>query len=112
MITLTDDKLPLPIYEKIFSYDKELVSENDETFKALDVAAKYFSPENIRVFDRGYDSSIVTQRLVDSRVKFIVRAVGNRRVEHHGKTLSILEISKKFKEKYTLTYENQKALCR
>jgi len=108
MIALTDDKLPLPVYEKIFSYDKDFVSENDETFQALDFAAQHFSPDNIRVFDRGYDSSIVTQKLVDSGVKFIVRAVGNRRVEHHGETLSILEISKKFEGKYALTYENQK----
>ena len=35
IIALTDDKLPVPVYENIYSYEKDFVSENHETFKAL-----------------------------------------------------------------------------
>ena len=108
-IALTGDKLPLPIYEKIYSYETgDFVSENHETFATLDFLQKHFSDEKIRVFDRGYDSSIVTEKLLESGVKFIVRAVGNRLVNHNGKDLSILEIAKKFKGKYRMDFTDQK----
>jgi len=108
IIALTDDKLPLPVYENIYSYDKDFVSENAETFKALDFVGKYFGRDNIRVFDRGYDSKIVTSKLVESGVKFIVRMNDNRNIIHNGKTQNILEVAKQFKGKYKLTYQNQK----
>ena len=100
MIALTDDKLPLPIYESIYSYEKDFVSANAETFKALDFADKYFDKKNIRVFDSG----IITEKLMNTGVNFIVRAVGNRHVIWGGKSLSILEVAKKFKGKYSLKY--------
>ena len=107
VIALTDDKLPLPVYEKIFSYEKDFVSENHETFEALDFVDKHFSRYNIRVFDRGYDSSIINKKLLESGVKFIVRMVGNRGVIHKGKTSNILDIAKKFKGKYRLDFVKQ-----
>jgi hypothetical protein len=116
MLALTRDKLPLPVYEQIFSRENEdYLSDNAETFKALDYAKKWFSNENIRVFDRGYDSSIVTRELIESGVKFIVRAVGKRKVLHGGESLSILDISKKFKGKYRMDFEKKgglKAACK
>jgi len=113
VIALTDDKLPLPIYEKIYSYETEdFVSENHETFQALDFVSKYFSKDHIRVFDRGYDSSIVTDKLLESGVKFIVRTVGSRVVKHKGKDLSILEIAGKFKGKYRMDFTDQKGKTR
>jgi hypothetical protein len=107
VIALTEDKLPLPVYENIFSYENDFVSQNDETFKALDFADKYFSKENIRVFDRGYDSSIINKKLLESGVKFIVRMVGKRKVIHNGKEQNILDIAKKFKGKYRLDFQKQ-----
>ena len=108
VIALTDDKLPLPVYENIFSYEKDFVSVNDETFKALDFVGKYFSKDNIRVFDRGYDSSIINNKLLESGVKFIVRMTEKRNVIHNGRTQNILDVAKKFKGKYRLDFENQK----
>ena len=108
VIALTDDKLPLPVYEKIFSYEKDFVSVNKETFEALDFTGKYFGKDNIRVFDRGYDSSIINQKLLESGVKFIVRMTAKRNVIHCGKTQNISDVAKKFKGKYCLNFENQK----
>jgi len=108
VIALTDDKLPLPVYEKIFSYKKDFVSVNDETFKALDFADKHFSKGNIRVFDRGYDSNIVTEKLLDSEVLFIVRANDVRTVIHKGISTTMTELARKFKGKYSLKFEDQK----
>ena len=108
MIALTDDKLPLPVYEHIYSYEKDFISQNNETFKALDYAKKHFSNDNIRVFDRGYDSSIINKKLLDSEVKFIVRMTEKRNVIHNGKTQNILDVAKKFKGKYRLDFGNQK----
>ena len=108
IIALTDDKLPVPVYENIYSYKKDFVSENHETFKALDFADKHFSKDNIRVFDRGYDSNIITEKLLDSKVKFIVRANDVRTVIHNGEKINILKLANKFKGKYKLDFENQK----
>jgi hypothetical protein len=109
VIAMTEDKLPLPVYEKIFSYEKDFVSVNDETFKALDFVEEHFSKENIRVFDRGYDSSIIiNEKLLESGVRFIVRMTEKRNVIYNGKEMNILDVAKKFKGKYRLDFENQK----
>lgn len=108
VIALTDDKLPVPVYEHIYSYDKDFVSENHETFKALDFADKHFSKEHIRVFDRGYDSGIITEKLLDSKVRFIVRVNDVRMVIHEGENINIQTLANKFKGKYALDFENQK----
>jgi hypothetical protein len=109
IIELTDDKLPVPVYEHIYSYEKDFVSENHETFKALDFAAQHFDKSNIRVFDRGYDSNIVTEKLLRSEVKFIVRLNTDvRTVIHNGKPINIADLAAKFKGKYALDYTNQK----
>jgi hypothetical protein len=109
IIALTDDKLPVPVYENIYSYTQNFVSENHETFKALDFADKHFSKENIRVFDRGYDSNIITEKLLETKVRFIVRVNDDvRTVIHNGKKINIGELATKFKGKYALDYTNQK----
>jgi len=109
IIALTNDKLPLPIYENIYSYEKDFISENHETFKGLDFADKYFQKDNIRVFDRGYDSNIVTEKLLDTEVKFIVRLNADvRTVIYNGKSVNIGDLVAKFKGKYVLDFENQK----
>ena len=107
VIALTDDKLPLPVYERIYSYSKDFVSENHETFKALDFADEHFSKDNIRVFDRGYDSNIVTEKLLDSKVKFIVRLC-ERTVVYKGKKIGVTELASQFKGKYKLDFVTQK----
>ena len=109
VIALTDDKLPLPVYENIFSYTgDEFESINKETFKALDFADNYFDKENIRVFDRGYDSRIVTEKLLKSEVKFIVRANDVRTIIWGGKKRNISDVAKQFKGRYSMKFENQK----
>ena len=109
IIALTDDKLPVPVYENIYSYTQNFVSENHETFKALDFADKHFSKDNIRAFDRGYDSNIITKKLLDSCVKFIVRINNNvRTVIHKGEEINVAKLAAKFKGKYALDYTNQK----
>ena len=109
VIALTNDKLPIPVYENIYSYEKDFVSENNETFKALDFVDKYFDKSNIRVFDRGYDSNIITEKLLDSKVRFIVRVNNDvRTVIHKGDKINIEELAAKYKGKYALDFENQK----
>ena len=109
MIALTDDKLPLPVYEKIFSYtNDEFESINKETFGALDFADNYFEKENFRVFDRGYDSKIVTNKLLETKVKFIVRANDKRLVIHNGKEQNIMAVAKQFKGLYSMKFEKEK----
>lgn len=108
VIALTDDKLPLPIYDNIYSYEKDFISENHETFKAMDFVDKHFSPDNIRAFDRGYDSNIVTEKLLDSKVKFIVRLGDVRTVIHNGKPCKIADLAGKYKGKYALNFVSKK----
>ena len=108
IIALTDDKLPIPVYENIYSYDKNFKSENHETFKALDFADRHFDKDNIRCFDRGYDSGIITEKLLESGVKFIVRANDVRTVNHNGKEINIGKLAQKYKGKYAFDFLNQK----
>ncbi|MDR1928295.1 MAG: hypothetical protein LBQ33_06635 [Oscillospiraceae bacterium] len=108
ILALMPDKMPLPVYEKIYSYEKEFVSENHEAFLGLDFAQKYFSNETIRVFDRGYDSTIICGKLLDSSVKFIVRAHGACMVTHKGKAMRVLDVAAHFKGKYALDFTDQK----
>ena len=59
------------------------------------------------MFDRGYDSNIITEKLLDSGIKFIVRLC-ERDVIYKGEKMPVTKLANKFKGKYALDFENQK----
>jgi hypothetical protein len=65
-------------------------------------------PNHIRFFDRGYNSNIVTEKLLDSGVKLIVRTTDVCHVVHKGKTLPTSGLVEHFIGKYVLDFQSQK----
>jgi len=99
-------KQPIPIYGHVYSNTEEgHKSQNHETIKSLKFLSAHFSKENIRTFDRGYDGGFLFDYLIEKKEKFIVRTTGKRHCIYKGKSISITELSKKFKGKYSLKFE-------
>ena len=74
-------KAPIGVYSRVYSaWEKSFVSATDETLKALRFLRKHFKRTNIRAFDRGYDTNIYYEDLIDHREKFVIRAKKNRNV--------------------------------
>jgi hypothetical protein len=97
---------PIPVYNRIYSTEeKGYVSNNAETLKALEFISAHFSKDNIRTFDRGYDSGFLFDYLLPQDEKFIVRMVGNRNCVYKGKTILLSTLAARFKGKFVLKFE-------
>ena len=56
-VLLKGNKIPLPVYEKIFSAaEKGFLSETDENLKCLGFLSANFRRTCIRTLDRGFDA--------------------------------------------------------
>ena len=98
-------KMPIPVYTKVYTTKEEgFISEDDEVLKGLKFLGEHFSKKNIRAFDRGYDNNTYYEYLIKNNEKFIIRAKKNRDVIYNGKRINILELAKKFKGKYKLSF--------
>ena len=111
-----EKKMPISVYSKLYSSIEEgFISENIEVLAGLDFISKHFDKNMIRAFDRGYDNRLFFERLIDQKEAFIIRTRKNRDVIYKGKRLNILELAKRFKGKYNLTFQKKngfKANCR
>jgi len=104
-------KQPIPVYTRIYSAsEKDFVSADNETLKALRFLGKHFKKNNIRAFDRGYDANIYYEHLIDNREKFVIRANRNRDVIYKEGRVNILKLSNRFKGKYSLKFEKKNGL--
>ena len=98
-------KQPIGVYTRVYSAsEKDFVSADEETLKALRFLGKHFKKTNIRAFDRGYDANIYYEHLIDSREKFIIRAKKNRDVFYKEERMNILKLADRFKGKYSLKF--------
>jgi hypothetical protein len=101
-------KVPIPVYSRIYSAsEKDFVSADDETLKALRFLREHFKKGNIRAFDRGYDANIYYEDLLDHKEKFVIRAKKNRNVIFKGETINILTLANRFKGKYSLKFKKK-----
>jgi hypothetical protein len=101
-------KQPIGVYTRIYSAsEKDFVSADEETLKALKFLGKHFKRSNIRAFDRGYDANIYYEHLIDNNEKFIIRAKKNRNVIYKGDSINILTLAKRFKGKYSLKFRKK-----
>ena len=101
-------KQPIPVYTRIYSAtEKGFMSADTETLNALKFLSKHFKRNNIRAFDRGYDTNIYYKYLLDNREKFIIRAKKNRDVIYKGKRINILKLAEKFKGKFSLKFKKK-----
>ena len=101
-------KQPIGIYTRVYSAsEKDFVSADEETLKALRYVGKHFKKKHIRAFDRGYDNNLYYNYLVDNNEKFVIRAKKNRNVFHKGKTINILTLANKYKGKFSLRFKRK-----
>lgn len=97
-------KQPIPVYSRIYSSSEaEYVSNNAETIKSFAFLSKYFSPENIRALDRGYDGGYVFDYFIPRKERFIVR-MNDRTVLYKEKRILLKTLSRQFKGKYALPF--------
>jgi len=68
---------------------------------------KHFKKNSIRAFDRGYDTNIYYEYLIDNSEKFIIRVKKNRDVIYKGERINILALANCFKGKYLLKFKKR-----
>lgn len=101
--TNSTNDLPISLYSKIFSkISKGFKSINIETLKGINRIVKYFGTVGTYVMDRGYDSTGLFKIFIKKKLKFIIRGKRNRKVIYNNKKINIIELSKKFKDKYNI----------
>lgn len=108
MILSSKNKLPLPIYSKIYSSkEEEYISEDDEVLKGLKQIEKSVSKKSIRTMDRGYDANIYYEYYLTKNIPFVIRAKKNRNVVYKGKTQNIMTVAKQHKGKYKMNFKGK-----
>ena len=87
-----DKKMPLPVYEKIFSpAENGFVSMTHENIECLRSLSRSFSKDCVRTLDRGFDTNDYYRYFLKNDEKFVIRAKKNRNVIYKGKTQNIME---------------------
>lgn len=69
----------LPLYGRLYSADApHFVSENEEILRAVDAVCAETGRKGLWIMDRGGDRSDLFEPMLDRRLKFLFRLVGNR----------------------------------
>jgi hypothetical protein len=104
-------KQPVGVYTRVYSAsEKDFMSADEETLKALRFLSKHFTKSNIRAFDRGYDANIYYRHLIGNDENFVIRAKKNRDVLHKGERINILMLANRFKGKYRLKFKKRSGI--
>jgi len=107
-VLTSNGKMPLPVYEKVFSSAEDgFISETHENLKCLSSLSKHFGKKCIRTLDRGFDANDYYRYFLKSKERFVIRAKKNRNVIYQGKTMNILDVAKKYKGNYSLTFKGK-----
>ena len=99
-----DKRRILPLTTNIFSHaTKDFVSMNSTVFDFLDNLYKYIGNKGIWLFDRGFSSKLLFQRLLSLNVKFIVRLQKKRTLLIDGEIKQLQSILNEDKYPYKST---------
>ena len=104
---------PFSLFSLIHSsHEKEYVSVNDITFKALTKTISRF-PKSTYIFDRGYDMNSLFGFMKRNHAQFIVRLTEKRKIFHKGRWLkaTTLRDSHKGKLKSHVMFNGKKTEC-
>ncbi len=102
-------KMPLPVYEKVFSAAEEgFVSETYENLCCLKALSENFSPKCVRTLDRGFDANDYYRYFLKRSERFVIRAKKNRNVIYNGKTCNIMDVALKYKGNYRMDFKDKK----
>lgn len=98
-------KMPLPVYEKVFSAAEEgFISETYENLCCLKALSAHFSKNCIRTLDRGFDGNAYYKYFLKKQEKFVIRAKRNRNVIYRGKPGNIMDVANKYKGNYRMDF--------
>ena len=103
------NKMPLPIYQKVFSAAEEgFVSETQENLDCLNAISQNFSSKCVRTLDRGFDANEYYRYFLKRGERFVIRAKKNRNVIYKGAACNILDVANKYKGNYRMTFKDKK----
>ena len=78
----------VPLYQRLWSAQAPgFTSENDEILRGVDAVAAHVGRRGLWIMDRGGDRINLFSPLLDRKLRFLFRLVGNRNVIHGGRTL-------------------------
>ncbi len=102
-------KMPLPVYEKIFSSAEEgFISETYENLCRLESLSKNFTPKCVRTLDRGFDANNYYRYFLKRGERFVIRAKKNRNVIYNGKARNIMDVTLRYKGAYRMDFKDKK----
>lgn len=105
---LSKDKMPLPVYEKVFSSAEEgFISEIDENLKCFKSLSKNFLKGCVRTLDRGFDCNEYYKYFLKNDENFVIRAKKNRNVIYKGKTQNIMDVAEQYKGCYKMDFTDK-----
>jgi len=74
-----------PLYLDLYSQEApDFKSENEEIIKGVDTVRTYTESRGIYVMDRGADRRKILLPLLERKLRFIIRSVGNRHLMYRG----------------------------
>ena len=97
-------KMPLPVYEKVFSAEEGFISETHENLCCLQSLSARFSKTCVRTLDRGFDGNEYYKYFLKNHESFVIRAKKNRNVIYNGKTQNIMDVANKYKGNYRMDF--------
>lgn len=105
------DETPIPLYSELYSHEADgFQSENTQILKAIKTVSAYTNKRGIYTMDRGADRKTLVGELAKEKLKFVIRAKGNRKLkDSKGRLKSTQDILKKIKytENYTVTIDKE-----
>jgi len=108
MALTPEHKAPIGVYTKVYSVaETAFVSATEETMKALRFLRKHFKRNNVRAFDRGFDTNKFFEDLIKHKEKFVIRVSSDRNVIYKGKTTKMAKLAEKYKGKYALKFKRK-----
>lgn len=108
IISINKEKVITPLYNKLYSFAKDTLSENNEIIMGIAIVREIIQKSVTWVMDRGADRPILIEYFLKNVLRFIIRLTKRRRLEYKGEELPVNEISKKVKLKYKLKAEKIK----
>lgn len=105
------DETPVPLYSELYSHEADgFESENTQILKAIKTVSAYTNKRGIWTMDRGADRKTLVGELDKERLRFVIRAKGNRNLkDSKGRLKSTQDILKtiKYTEHYTVTIDKE-----
>ena len=89
-----DSSAMVPLYHHLWSVEApDFTSENHEILRGIDAVAKHVGHRGLWIMDRGGDRINLFGPMLDRKLRFMFRLVGNRHLVFNKKTLLAEEIA-------------------